>query len=103
MKMLSRFPLELIIWISVLVALASATPYSHLHDPGFTLCPLSNLGIKWCPGCGLGRSITNLFHGNIRESIKLHWLGIPALLLICARIVTLSQFFLKTRLKNNLN
>jgi hypothetical protein len=103
MKTHGRFPLELIFWISVLVALTTATPYDHLHDPGFTLCPLSNLGIKWCPGCGLGRSITNLLHGNVLESIKLHWLGIPALLLICARMVTLSKFYLRTRLKNNLN
>lgn len=69
--------------------LATAKPHGHEDHLPFTWCPLANLGIQWCPGCGLGRSITQLFHGNIAESLKLHWFGIPALLIICMRVVTL--------------
>lgn len=32
-----------------------------IHSPGethFTICPLSNLGFEFCPGCGLGNSIS---------------------------------------------
>jgi len=103
MKIFNRIPLELIIWITVLIALATATPSDHFHKPDFTLCPYTNLGFKWCPGCGLGRSITHLFRGNVQESLKMHVLGIPALLLICARIVTLTRLKIKENIYTDLN
>ena len=82
MKHFKSFPVELIFWILALVLLATAD--SHEHH--FSLCPLANLGIDWCPGCGLGRSITALFHGELQESIHHHWFGIPALLVIVYRM-----------------
>jgi hypothetical protein len=91
MKHITRFPLELFFWTLALVLLATADPEAH-H---FTLCPLANLGLTWCPGCGLGRSITSLFHGDISASFAHHWFGIPAVLLIAHRIYQLS-----IRLKN---
>jgi hypothetical protein len=87
MKNNKPFPLELFCWISALVLLATADPHAH-H---FTLCPLANLGITWCPGCGLGRSITSLFHGELSASFSHHWLGLPALALIGNRIFQLSK------------
>lgn len=87
MSNIKRLPLELFFWILALVLLATADPHAH-H---FSLCPLANLGIEWCPGCGLGRSISALFHGEIKESLNFHWLGIPALMVIGYRIITLSK------------
>ncbi|MEJ6981139.1 DUF2752 domain-containing protein [Pedobacter sp. P351] len=57
----------------------------------FSLCPLSNLGFPWCPGCGLGRSITSVFHGDLKSSFEYHWFGIPALLILLHRIFVLSK------------
>ncbi|SEQ78107.1 DUF2752 domain-containing protein [Pedobacter rhizosphaerae] len=86
MKYIKSFPLELLFWISALVLLATA----NAHEHHFTLCPLANLGFEgWCPGCGLGRSISYIFHGEFANSFKEHWLGFPAVLIIMHRIYTL--------------
>lgn len=87
MKYINSFPIELAFWLIALVLLATANPHEH-H---FTLCPLANLGFDWCPGCGLGRSITALFHGDVKASFGHHWFGIPALLLIGHRIYQLTN------------
>lgn len=75
--------LEGIIWIVSLIYLASFTESNQQH---FTICPLSNLGFEHCPGCGLGKSISMILHGNIFESFDFHLLGIPALIIILFRI-----------------
>ncbi|MDP9076616.1 MAG: DUF2752 domain-containing protein [Bacteroidota bacterium] len=77
---------ELAFWIAALVALAIADPNDQAH---FSLCPLKLLGITWCPGCGLGHSISFLFHGDIKGSLHAHWLGVPALGVILYRIYVL--------------
>ncbi|WP_199137919.1 DUF2752 domain-containing protein [Pedobacter sp. ASV12] len=95
MKYIRSFPVELLFWVLALVLLATANPHEH-H---FSLCPLANLGITWCPGCGLGRSITALFHGDVNASLAQHWFGIPALLLIGYRIYQLSKQLFKKEFK----
>ncbi|WP_240618525.1 DUF2752 domain-containing protein [Pedobacter yonginense] len=66
-----------------------ATTNAHYHH--FTLCPLANLGFEnWCPGCGLGRSISHILHGEFSNSFSEHWFGLPALLIILYRIYTLT-------------
>lgn len=85
MRYMKSFPIELVFWITALVLLATANPHEH-H---FSLCPLANLGFDWCPGCGLGRSISALFHGEFKDSLSFHWFGIPALMLIAYRIMIL--------------
>ena len=95
MRYIKSFPLELVFWIIALVLLATANPHEH-H---FSLCPLANLGVDWCPGCGLGRSISALFHGEIRESLNFHWFGLPALMVIFYRIVTLTLIIKGNNLK----
>ena len=84
-------PLEAFFWIITLTALAILQPSENSH---LSLCPLSNFGFKFCPGCGLGRSISFLFHGSVRESVAMHPLGIPAVLIISWRIITLLYDFL---------
>jgi hypothetical protein len=77
---------ELTFWIAALLSLAFSNPAGPAH---YSLCPFKALGI-WCPGCGLGHSISWLFHGDLTNSWHAHWLGIPALLLILYRIYVLS-------------
>lgn len=102
MKTLNRIPLELLFWIAALVLLGMAEPQGHHQAHHFTLCPLAGMGLDWCPGCGIGRSLTQLLHGNIAESIEHHWFGIPALLIISYRIgVLISARFLNMGFKLN--
>jgi len=86
---------ELFFWIMVLILLAISTPGAN-H---FTLCPLANLGITWCPGCGLGRAITYAFYGDIKQAQALHWFVFPALAILLFRIAQLSKQFILS-LKN---
>ena len=101
MNRLSRIPAELIFWIAALVLLAAADPGHHNGGQHFTLCPLANLGLSWCPGCGLGRSVTHLFHGHITESFHYHWLGIPTVMIIGYRIMVLGCVHLKREINKN--
>lgn len=91
MNWLSRVPLELTLWITALTLLGSADPVNHQYGHHFTLCPLANLGFHWCPGCGLGRAMTQVLHGNVSESFRYHWLGLPAVMIIGYRIIILSR------------
>jgi hypothetical protein len=71
------------IWIAALAFLSISNPALH-H---YTLCPLDNLGISYCPGCGLGRSIGYFFRLEFVSSFMAHPLGIPAVLLFIFRSV----------------
>ncbi|MDP4291669.1 MAG: DUF2752 domain-containing protein [Bacteroidota bacterium] len=94
---LRKIDLELVIWLTALVMLALTNPTEH-H---WTLCPLSNLGFKYCPGCGLGRSISYLFRGDISASFHMHPLGIFALGIISYRIIQIinKQYIHKPTIK----
>jgi len=78
--------LEATIWIFGLVYLVFINDPQSIH---FTICPLANLGIDFCPGCGLGNSISYLFQGEMSASIHAHPLGIFALIIITMRIITI--------------
>ena len=78
--------LEATIWIIGLSYLAFFSPVNETH---FTICPLKNAGIDFCPGCGLGHSITQIFHGNFIQSFNTHPLGFFAILVIIHRIYSL--------------
>jgi uncharacterized protein DUF2752 len=82
-RILLRRNLEGIIWLTALIFLAFQDPGSH-H---YTLCPLKNLGFDFCPGCGLGRSVTYFFHGDLSGSFHSHPLGIFAIVVLLVRIV----------------
>jgi hypothetical protein len=99
MKIWPQIPFELLFWMSALLMLGNAGMDVKADGHHFTLCPLANLGISWCPGCGIGRAITHLLHGQIMESLKYHWFGLPALMIICYRIYTLMKLELTKRLK----
>lgn len=74
------------IWSAALVYLALFFNPAESH---FTICPLSNFGVDDCPGCGLGRSISLFFSGKITQSFQTHILGIPAVLILIYRIISI--------------
>ncbi len=77
-----RHNMEAFIWISALFLLAIHSPAEH-H---YSFCPFKNLGWEFCPGCGLGRSISYLFRGELGHSLQCHPLGIFAMLVLTLRI-----------------
>jgi hypothetical protein len=85
------YPQEAFIWIIGLIALAVYVP----GDGHFTLCPVSRLGFHFCPGCGLGRSISFFFHGEIVQSFTTHPLGIFAVIVLSFRIYTLTTLYIR--------
>ena len=80
-----KLNIELFFWIGGMTYLAFMNP-SETH---FSLCPIENLGFSFCPGCGLGHSISFLFHGKIKDSFHHHPLGIFALVVILGRVFQL--------------
>ena len=77
---------EALIWLCALVVLAASNPESDFH---FTLFwPSWFFDIK-SPGYGLGHSVSWLFRGEIARSWDSHWLGIPTVIILSYRIVTL--------------
>ncbi len=91
-KLLHSFPFEALSWLIGLLSLA----FSDLSDSHFTLCPLKNAGLNFCPGCGLGKSVTLLFHGEIPASLHAHPLGIFAVIVLSFRIINLTKQHLKS-------
>lgn len=80
---------ELTFWLTGLMYLISINP----TNDHFTFCPLNQIGIDWCPGCGLGKSLSFIFHLDLLQSIKTHPLGIFALIIIIHRIYILTKNF----------
>ncbi|WP_016778292.1 DUF2752 domain-containing protein [Anaerophaga thermohalophila] len=77
-----RKHVEAFIWIGGLLSLAITDPSTSGH---LSLCPLKNAGFDFCPGCGLGHSVSWLFRGNLTASFQSHPLGIPAVIILLAR------------------
>jgi len=74
--------LEAYFWLIALVSLALSSPSNATH---YTLCLFKNLGIDFCPGCGLGRAITFLFHGQLLASWQSHPLALMAIVVLLYR------------------
>lgn len=81
-----KFPLELVFWLGAIVGIFLIDPYGPQH---FSLCPLSNLGFDWCPGCGLGRAMSLLTKGDVKASWSMHPLAMFAFAAIGYRIYQL--------------
>jgi hypothetical protein len=88
--MQKRIPLEALVWLTGLFFLAVFNTDSH-----FSLCPLQNAGLTFCPGCGLGRSISLLFQGQFSASLRTHPLGICALIILSFRIINLTKLYIQ--------
>jgi len=85
-KIIQDIDIESLFWLSAFLYLAVINPYEPRH---LSFCLFSLVGIENCPGCGLGKSISMIFHGDFVGSFKSHPLGIPALILITRRIFQL--------------
>ncbi len=81
-----RMNLEAALWIAGLAGLALSKPDADRH---YTLCVFRRMGFRRCPGCGLGHSISYLFRGKVRDSLRSHPLGLFALVIILSRIAKL--------------
>jgi len=96
---------EAFIWITGLIILACINTDGSAH---FTVCPFNNLGIEFCPGCGLGRSVHYFLHIQIEQSLHTHPLGIFAFAVLVRRIIDLlkdsltnQKTFFKTKTEYN--
>lgn len=91
LNMLRRIPFEALIWVTALLILAFAGT-----GPGhFTLCPLKNAGFTFCPGCGLGSSVSFLLHGEFTASLQSHPLGFFAVIVLSFRIINLTKLYIQ--------
>ena len=95
MKSVFRHPAfpEAFIWLGGILMLAFTNPYVQQ----WTLCPLHNMGFYFCPGCGLGRSISMILQGNVVDSWHMHPLGGLALLILVTRSIYLLFYYPNTR------
>ncbi len=57
-----------------------------VFDSGVSFCLSRVLGLGECWGCGLGRSIMHISHGDLAASFSAHPLGIPAIIVVIGRI-----------------
>ncbi|MGN7719714.1 DUF2752 domain-containing protein [Chitinophaga sp. 22620] len=87
MEMISRINIELAAWTLGLILLAFLDPHAGL--PSF--CIFKAAGLEGCPGCGLGRAVSHLLHGEWQESWESHRLAAPALLMLLLRIGKLGR------------
>lgn len=78
-----RFHIEAFIWIIALISLASMDPTLEQH---YTFCLFSNLGLTFCPGCGIGHSISSTLRGNFIQAFSYHPLGAFAIIMLLYRI-----------------
>jgi hypothetical protein len=88
---LKSFPLEALFWLSGIAYLI----FFVQADSNFTICPFHNIGITFCPGCGLGRSITLIFQLRFWDSFNTHPLGFVALIILLYRSITLLVIYRK--------
>jgi hypothetical protein len=87
-NIITKINFEALLWSFALLYLLFINPYEVQE---FTFCPFHNMGIEYCPGCGLGRSISFLYHGDLTDSFQTHPLGIAAFVLILLRIIKLAK------------
>jgi hypothetical protein len=81
-----RAPLEAMIWVGGLLALFFIDPAASAR---LDLCLFHRLGLGHCPGCGLGAAIHHFLHGDVAASWAAHPLGIPAFMVLTARVIGL--------------
>ncbi len=77
---------EALIWISGILVLGFINVEGASH---FSICPFKNMGIDFCPGCGLGKSIHYLLSLEVEKSINAHPLGLFAFAVLLRRVYEL--------------
>lgn len=56
-----------------------------------SLCILKQMGIPFCPGCGLGHGIHYFLHGQWSAAIEHHWLSPVVVVVLLYRILQLAR------------
>src|SRR6056297_247774 len=80
-----------------LVLLAMMSP----ENSGHSLCLFEWVGIDFCPGDGLGHSISYTFRGNIQAALESHFAGPAAVVILILRIVFIWKDMIKSKLTAN--
>jgi len=91
--------LEAFVWIAAILYFALSPVHSESH---FSICPLSRAGFEYCPGCGLGRSMILLLHGNVSESFATHPLALFAFVILVFRIIIVFRNYYQREKQNTL-
>ena len=86
---------EVLAFSAGLLLLAFMNPES---TGGINFCLFEQMGITFCPGDGLGHSISYTFRGDLSNALEANFLGPFALVLLSGRIV---QLVYKNHIKNN--
>jgi len=75
-------------WIALALGLMlAATIVPGADEP--TFCLFNRSGVDFCPGCGLGRSISLAFSGQLTASFQMHPAGILAIFILLYRIFSI--------------
>lgn len=67
---------------------------TSVKAPSF--CFFKLIGLKFCPGCGIGHSIHDVLHFNFQQSFHEHILGLPAAIIIVYKIIKPLHAIIKT-------
>ena len=92
-----HLPIEALVWSAGLLILVLYNPH---HGEHMSMCIFNNVGFNYCPGCGLGRSVSYFLHGDVTMSFSAHPAGIPAVIILLFRIYKSTKDYIK-RLKLN--
>jgi hypothetical protein len=86
--------LEWFVFSLGLILLAVMSP----DNAGTSLCLFDWVGIDFCPGEGLGHSISYTFRGNINAALESHLAGPAAVIILILRIVFIWKNMITTKL-----
>ncbi|MGN7822308.1 DUF2752 domain-containing protein [Chitinophaga sp. 22536] len=85
---LKKLHLELLAWPAGLICLFFLDPAAGQPS----LCLFKNIGIPFCPGCGLGHGIHFFLHGRWQEAVHHHWLAPVAVVMLIYRTIQVARF-----------
>lgn len=83
LKALFKKYFEVLAFATGLILLALMNPVAA---NGPSLCLFDQLGISFCPGDGLGHSISYIFRGEVYKALEVNMLGPFTLIILSGRI-----------------
>lgn len=90
--------LEWMVFSAGLLLLAFMNP----ENAGTSLCFFEWVGINFCPGEGLGHSITHTFRGDISKAFQAHMAGPAAVFILSGRVIYIwKELYQETKLTTN--
>lgn len=93
--------IEWVVFSAGLLALAFMSP----ENAGTSFCMFEFAGIEFCPGEGLGHSISYTFRGELNAAVEAHFFGPFAVIILSLRIIQIWISFYKNKksLKRDIN